>query len=190
MTNLAKEFRTIALLRQSNAETRGVDAFALSLIKTERQIRRLFTYLIFQYSCFNRNSVSSLRDCLANHNRIYFDCFVRGIDAVSPRTIKQLIGAEHDQLRKTVEDAIVVRNKIFHGQVTDQRLSRKDLFDLVDQLTLWCRLLSESAMTEFGYDGFARNSYRKASEVNLSRRFKLQVGSIADYEALLKQISR
>jgi hypothetical protein len=46
------EFQTVELIERSDAETRGVDAFALSLLKAERQLRRLFTYLVFQYPCF------------------------------------------------------------------------------------------------------------------------------------------
>jgi hypothetical protein len=45
------EFESVNLIVQSQTGTRGVDAFALALIKAECQIRRLFTYLIYQFPC-------------------------------------------------------------------------------------------------------------------------------------------
>lgn len=186
--DFVEEFKTIDLLRQSNAETRGVDAFALSLMKTERQMRRLFTHLIFQYPCFDNHQVADLRNTLAKQKGIYFDGFMKGFDALYSKSIKELIGTDYDRLRRLVNDAILIRNKIFHGQITDRRLTRDELFQLVDELTLWCSLLAKGAITEFGYDGFGRNSYRKTSEADLPRRFKIQFGSLADYEAFLKKV--
>jgi hypothetical protein len=180
----------ITLLRNSDAETRAVDAFALCLIETEGQIRRLLTYLVFQYPCFSKSNVPNLRNALAGQKRIYFDGFERGIDILYPRTIKQMVGVEYDNLRRMIDEAIVVRNKIFHGQVTDRYLSRGDLFELVDQLITWCQLLAASTVKEFSYDGFARNAYRKAPDVTLAQRFKLQFVGITDYEAFLKRVSR
>jgi hypothetical protein len=49
------EFATVDLIIRSNAETRGVDAFALALLKAERQIRRLFIHLVYQFPCFGEN---------------------------------------------------------------------------------------------------------------------------------------
>jgi hypothetical protein len=190
LSSLNEEFKTITLLRHSDAETRAVDAFALCLIKTERQLRRLLTYLVFQYPCFNKSNVPNLRNTLAAQKRIYFDGFERGIDMLYPRTIRQMVGVEYDNLRRVIDEAIVVRNKIFHGQVTDRYLSRRDLFELVDQLMSWCQLLAASTVKEFSYDGFARNAYRKAPDVTLAQRFKFQFVGIADYETFLKRVSR
>jgi hypothetical protein len=43
----AQEFATVDLLLESKHETRGIDAFALSLIKAERQMRRFVTYFVY-----------------------------------------------------------------------------------------------------------------------------------------------
>ena len=56
------EFKTVDLVMQSLAKTRGVDAFALALIKAERQIRKLFTHLIYQFPCFGSSNVRTLRE--------------------------------------------------------------------------------------------------------------------------------
>jgi len=42
-----QEFGVVDLVLNSQFETRGVDAFTLSLVKVERQIRRIFTHLIY-----------------------------------------------------------------------------------------------------------------------------------------------
>lgn len=42
-----EEFSTVDLLLGSGAETRAVDAFALALIKAERQARKLVTHLVY-----------------------------------------------------------------------------------------------------------------------------------------------
>jgi len=159
----SSEFQTIELLEKSQAETRAVDAFALALIKAERQLRKLFTFLIFQNSAFDRESVAELRNTLAKKKAIYFEGFLRGFNEISPVPVDQLVGADYTDLRKALDEAIAIRNKVFHGQVTDQSLSREDLFHYVNQIRKWCQLLANTATKEIGYDGFGRNSYRKAA---------------------------
>ena len=77
------EFLTVDLIVKSSAETCGVDAFALSLIKAERQIRKLFTYLMFQFPAFSSSDYDGFRGVLADSKKVYFEGFVRGIDVVS-----------------------------------------------------------------------------------------------------------
>ena len=69
--NIEDEFATIDILLVSEADTRGVDAFALALIKAERQMRKLFTYVVFQSPAFDTSDVGALRHCLAAR-RVYF----------------------------------------------------------------------------------------------------------------------
>jgi hypothetical protein len=78
-----EEFSTVDLIVGSTAETRGVDAFALSLIKAERQIRRLMTHLVYQFPCFRSTDIEDLRGVLANvvdHLNPRFLNFERKID--------------------------------------------------------------------------------------------------------------
>lgn len=181
----ADEFETIALLEKSQAETRAVDAFALALIKAERQLRKLFTFLIFQNPAFDGASVADLRNTLATKRKIYFDGFLIGFNAVSPVRVEQLVGADYDALRNALEDATNIRNKIFHGQLTDRGLSREDLFRHVDQIRTWCQHLADASTAEIGYDGFGRNSYRKAL---IPLQLRLTISSIANYDAFLDDV--
>ena len=43
-----QDFGTVDIILNSDLETRAYDAFALSLIKSEKQAIRVFTFLIFQ----------------------------------------------------------------------------------------------------------------------------------------------
>ena len=188
--NWSEEFRTVDLIVESSAETRGVDAFALSLIKAERQIRRLVTYLVYQFPCFGPADVVRLREALGDDRRVYFEGFVHGFDALYSRSVRELVGPEHDRLRGHLDEAIDHRNKIFHGQLTSRYLTREDLLGYVTDIRLWCRTLAEGALAEFEYDGFARNSFRKSQVPELYRRFKAQLLSVATYADFIGQHMR
>jgi hypothetical protein len=186
--DVAEEFRTVDLLKESTAETRGVDAFALALIKAERQLRRLVTHLIFQYPCFAPHDVGALRYALSKNRHVYLDGFERGFNAIYRRSIQELIGTEYDRLREQLRIAIKHRNKIFHGQLTLDCLSRDELFEFVSEIRLWCSKLAYCAISEFGYDGFGRDSFQKSVIPDLATRFRRQFNGIQDYAEFIKRI--
>jgi hypothetical protein len=185
--NWSEEFRTVNLIVESSEETRGVDAFALSLIKAERQIRRLVTHLIYQFPCFGPTDVVRLRETLGNNRRVYFEGFVHGFDALYSRSVRELLGAEHDRLRGRLDEAIDHRNKIFHGQLTSRYLTRENLLGYVIDIRSWCRILAEGALAEFRYDGFARNSFQKSQVPDLHTHFKVRILSIDTYADFIRQ---
>lgn len=185
-SGIDEEFQTLDLLLSSNAETRAVDAFALALIKTERQIRKLFTHLIYQYPCFGDSDIPALRQALTNNRHVYFEGFIRGINAIYPRSVELLVGNQYSQMQQHLMEAIEHRNKIFHGQLTPKQLSRSDLEAAISNCRRWCAILAESTLAEIGYDGFARNSFQKSSRINLSARYKLQLHTVAEYEDLIR----
>ena len=182
-----EEFKTVYLVANSTAETRGVDAFALSLIKAERQLRKLFTHLIFQFPCFSKADIPKLRDTLAQNRRVYFDGFLKGFNALYQKTAEDLIGNDYQQLRERISKSIEHRNKIFHGQLTKNYLSREELLLYVSDIGLWCKKLADSCLREFGYDGFARDSFRKSQREALCEKFKVSFQSVADYEGFVRQ---
>jgi len=180
------EFKTVDLITDSPAETRGVDAFALSLIKAERQIRRLFTFLVYQFSCFHQAHVSQLRDTLGSE-KVYFEGFECGFNTLFSRTAEDLVGPQYARLRPRMKDAIDFRNKIFHGQLTSKYLSGDDLFALVADIRTWCEALAIAGNSTIGYDGFARNSFRKSPITDLSKNYKVEFMSVADYAHFIRQ---
>ena len=179
-SNFTEEFRTVDLLIKSKAITCGVDAFALSLIKAERQIRKLFTNLIFQYPSFSESDVSGLRKVLFENTNIYFKDFISGIKALYPRSIKDLIGPEYADLLKNLLSAIKYRNKIFHGQLTNKELTHKDFVKIINEIKQWCEKLANEAQEEFGYDGFGRNSFQK-NTLPIWKKYKIPVSNLNDY---------
>lgn len=181
----ADEFQTVDLIVRSSAKTRGVDAFALSLIKAERQMRKLLTYLVFQFPCFTNKDIPRLRETLGNNRRVYFEGFERGFDAIHALSIKELVGADYSRLRARVSEAIDHRNKIFHGQLTPHYLDRKELLTFGTDIRSWCKKVARSLEVEVGYDGFARNSFQKAKKGDLSARFKVKIESIEQYSLFI-----
>jgi len=184
--NVDDEFATIDTLLASEAETRGVDAFALALIKAERQMRKLFTYLVFQSPAFSAGDVKALRDTLADRV-VYFRDFISAWDKLYARSLKEIIGPDYDRLRTVLDEAIDYRNKIFHGQLTTKHLSRRDLITYAAQIRCWCRTLAAGSQLEIGYDGFGRNSFRKSASL-LTDRLVAKMTSIRDYDNFLMEM--
>ena len=180
-TAYAQEFQTVDLIVNSGARTRGVDAFTLSLVKAERQMRKLLTHLIYQFPCFDHTDVPALREVLANNRKVYWDGLEKGFDALYPRSIADLIGNEHARLSERIEEATDRRRKVFHGQLTSFNLTRNALLMLVEDIRMWCDSLANAAYLEFGYDGFARNSFQKSAIHNLWKRFKVQITTVEEY---------
>ncbi|MEO9802035.1 MAG: hypothetical protein ABJF04_02255 [Reichenbachiella sp.] len=182
-----EEFETVNLLLKSDNTTRGVDAFCLALIKTERQIRKLFTHLVYQYPKLQTESFTDIRNTLFENRNVYFEGFIEGFNAIYPVKIDYLVGEDYEKLLAEVNKSIGFRNKIFHGQLTNQSLSRDALFKLSDNLSTWCMSLANGAKAEIGFDGFEWNSLRK-SELNLNSRYLLEINSLEDYKEFIKQV--
>jgi hypothetical protein len=172
------EFATVDLLLASNAETRGVDAFALALIKAERQMRKLITYLVFQSPRFGAGDIAALRSALSER-RIYFGHFLAAWDQLYRRPLNEIVGADHDDLRAALDEATDHRNKIFHGQLTTKYLSREDLIAYIAQIRCWCTALAAGAQEEVGYDGFGqpsnRDSFRKATHADVGAKLAIKM---------------
>jgi hypothetical protein len=183
----ANEFATVDILLESKSETRGVDAFALSLIKAERQMRRLVTFLVYQFPCFLQGDAEQLRDALGRNNDVYFPELERGFDALYPRKVRDLVGSDYRKLRRRLCDAERHRNKIFHGQLTAEYLSRQELTSYVCDIRSWCQALASACMAEFRYDGFGRNSFQKSAIPNVSSRFRIQMAGLPDYEKFIRK---
>lgn len=184
--SFASEFKTVDLIVASDAETRGVDAFALSLIKAERQLRKCFTHLVYQYPCYGPSDVRALRDALASNRGVYFEGMERGFNALYPTTIEALVGDNYARLRERLSQAISHRNKIFHGQLTEHFLCREELVGFVSDIRAWCEALASQAIGSFGYDGFARNSFQKSILPGIAPSLKVKMNTVADYEAFIR----
>jgi hypothetical protein len=184
---LIDEFSTVDLLLASHAETRGVDAFALSLIKAEKQARRLMTYLVYQHPWCSQATVPQLKAALETSTKVYFNGLLAGWNALYPRSVEQLVGSAYKRLRPRLGEASKHRNKIFHGQLTAQGLTRAELLSFVKDIRAWCEAFGSGAQAEVGYDGCGRNSLRKSGNAAvLCAKYKTPLPDIAAYRQFIK----
>jgi hypothetical protein len=148
-------------------------------------MRRLVTYFVYQFPCFGQGDAEQLRDILQKSKKVYFSGLERGFDALYPQSIRDLIGSDYDRLEGRLSDAGRYRNKIFHGQLTSEYLSRQELVGYVCDIRSWCKALASAALTELQYDGLGRNSFRKCTIMDFHKRLKIQFVSASSYEAFI-----
>jgi hypothetical protein len=187
--NYKEEFATVELLMRSNFETRAVDSFAISLMKVERQIRKLFTFLIFQHENYQLGDGAKLREVLTKNKEMYFQNFIKGIDLICIKTVEQVYGDDYTNDFKLIKLVTLDRNKIFHGQVTSSILSREELTERVELMKKWCKTLANRFSKEIGYDGFGRNSYHK-SDSKLPMKNLDKFDTLEKYANFLADIDR
>ncbi|MBS1486561.1 MAG: hypothetical protein JST43_03160 [Bacteroidetes bacterium] len=184
-----EEFSTVDILLKSESETRAIDSFALSLLKTERQMRRIFTFLIFQHNNYGSGDGIKLIKVLVDNKDMYFDNFIEGIDLVFYKTVAEVYGHDYNDDFKQIKKITLDRNKIFHGQVTGKKLTRTELIDSVTLMRKWCKNIAGKFKEEIKYDGFGRNAYQKA-EVKLKLKNIEKFGTVDNYKSFLRTIGR
>lgn len=181
-----QEFAVVDIVLNSGARTMGVDALTLSIVKMERQIRRLFTYLVYQSNAFGRADVLALRAALEERRDAYFPGFITGIDALVRFSVADLVGNEYAALRKELKAVNNVRNKLFHGQLTKHSLRQEQLLIMVGHIRRWCELLASGAQNETKYDGFDGNSFRKGP-IDFGQKYRRNLMSIDDYKQFIRE---
>ena len=182
--DFVQDFATVDLIINSTFETRGVDAFALSLIKAEKQMRRVFTFLVFQNPAYNNGHYPDLRRTLAKNNRMYLDSFIKGVDMILSRPLSEIYGDQYVNDFADLNEFIKDRNKIFHGQITANGLSREDLIERVNHIKNWCKNIADKLKIEIGYDGFG-DSFCK-TELKLTLKNMDKFDTISKYKNFLK----
>ncbi len=121
---------------------------------------------------------------------MYFENFIKGINSIYFKEIEEIYGNnykndQNELIKISKED----RNKIFHGQITNKFLERSELIEKIEIIKRWCEKIAIIFTKEIGYDGFERNSYRKAnSKLNLKNVDKFS--TIDNYKKFLKTIDR
>lgn len=183
--NFDQDFATVDMILASSLETRGVDAFVLSLIKAEKQMRRLFTFLVFQNPSYNCEHYSELRKTLAANRQIYFKGFIDGVNCILPRPLKKIYGDQYENDLKHLNKYAKDRNKIFHGQITEDGLDREDLLIRVRTIKKWCKNMADTLTIEIGYDGFSKSFVK--SELELELKNLERFDTIEKYKAFIKK---
>jgi hypothetical protein len=161
---LKQEFATVEAIWVSGAETRRVDSLMLSWVKYEKQLRRLFCFLVYQHPNITDKSIDWVLSIMSQNNSLYPDTFIRGIRALGVLPVPTLIGHNYTQLAAEVARIKKYRNKLMHGQVTGLSIQSNQLEHDVKWLVQWITELGAGADVAFGYDGLRRNTYRLAKE--------------------------
>lgn len=168
---VSDEFSTVDLLLNSDAETRAVDAFTISWVKLEKQLRRLTSNLIFQHSAFEKGvseHKTAVRRAVLRKKTANHDKFIGAFYRLSNCSMKDLMGDQYPTLKRGTNTAYDYRKKILHGQQTGHSLSRIELEKCISSMREWCELLAVRADEHIGYDGFSRNSLRKNERTKIT----------------------
>lgn len=153
------EFATVTAIWHSTAETRRVDALVLSWVKYEKQLRRLFSFFIFQHPNFTPDKIDSVISAFAANSNLNPETFISGIKNLGLTSLPKLLGDTHTKLWPEIDRIRKYRNKIMHGQHTGQGLTSSQLENDVILLVTWISSLAQAAHDDYGYDGIRRNTY-------------------------------
>lgn len=181
-----EEFAIIDYISLSDYKTRGVDAFSLALIKSERQLRKIFTFLIFQFPFLDKENSNILIETLSKNKKIYSKHFIIGIDSILENSFESIYGELYDRDLENINKLYPYRNKIFHGQISGESLTRTELLEKIEIIKRWCKNCSIYFDNHIGYDGFSRNSLQKSDkEIN----FKIKIESKEDLEKFINNLN-
>jgi hypothetical protein len=159
---LEVEFATVETLWNSDAETRRVDALALSWIKYEKQLRRLFSFFVFQHAKITRDQLDAVIAAFAENHNLYPETFISAIKQLGVTPLPNLLGDSYTRLWPEIKRIKRYRNKIMHGQNTGENIKSPTLERDVLYLVEWISLVAEAAKRSFGYDGLKRNTFAAA----------------------------
>ena len=179
----------VELIVRDGGATAGVDALTLTVIKTERQMRRLMTHAVFQSSAFQRKDVSALRELLVAQRGIYFEHLRKRFELISGLEVADLLEDKTGAYDADIDKVRQTRNKLFHGQLTNEMLGTTELLERTQRLSNWSRLLGEACQQRFGHGGFD-SSYVKCANVALNKRASELVPDLAAYGEMLARLQR
>lgn len=162
---LSQEFATVTALWDSVGKTKRVDALVLCWVKYEKQLRRLFCFLVFQHPKITDECVEAVVALFAKSRDLNPELFIKAIEALGVKTIPELLGERHADLAREIFRIKGIRNKLIHGQVSSKNITSKQLERDVLWIVEWVDHLATGADHAYGYDGLKRNTFRNAKTV-------------------------
>jgi hypothetical protein len=185
---LSEEFATVDAVWRSTAATRGLDALILSWVKYEKQLRRLFCFLVFQNPDLGEGKNAEVVSVLLENDNLYPRHFIKAIGALEVKPVPALVGPKHDALAKEIARINHYRNRLMHGQLSGDSMSREDLGKDVAFLIEWIDALASGADREFGFDGLVRNACHAAAAQNVAVA-KFPFKTMPEFKDWLRQIT-
>lgn len=159
---LKEEFSTVEAIWHCNGSTRRVDALVVSWVKYEKQLRRLFSFFVFQHPKITEKTLDDVISAFVANRNLNPETFITGIKELGITPIPKLLGDAHANLWAEIKRIKVYRNKIMHGQQTGQGIQSAQLERDVIHIINWMSALAEASDSAFGYDGLKRGAYRIA----------------------------
>jgi hypothetical protein len=185
---LKDEFVTVQAVWNSNGTTRRVDCLLLTWVKYEKQLRRLFCFLVFQHPKIDDKQIDAVIKTIAENPKLYPETFIRAINSLQVMTIQTLLGDQYSILWKQVDRIKVYRNKLMHGQITGQKVSSRQLERDINHLMSWMTALGNAADQVFGYDGIGRNTYRSAKSSTPNTVQEYPFSDVNEFKSWLNKI--
>lgn len=161
---LKVEFATVEAIWQTTCETRRVDALVLSWVKYEKQLRRLFSFFVFQHPNITADKLDEVIAAFVANRNLNPETFISGIKQLGVTPLPALMGAAYTKLWPGITRIKKYRNKIMHGQVTGQGIKSPQLEKDVILIVDWISAVALAANTAYGYDGLRRNTYVAAKK--------------------------
>ncbi|WOB06898.1 hypothetical protein [Piscinibacter gummiphilus] len=186
---LAQEFATVVAVWSSGGTTRRVDALLLSWVKYEKQLRRLFCFLVYQHPKISEQQVEGLVAVLVENRNLKPETFVKAIDALKVDSVATIVGEHYTRLQKEVRRIKQYRNKLMHGQISGQRITSRQIEQDVKILIEWVAALAAGSQARFGYDGIGRNTYRAAKAKADIAVTDYPFTNVAEFKAWLQGIT-
>jgi hypothetical protein len=181
-TAFEQEFATVNTLLSGTASTRRVDSLTLCWVKMEKQLRRLFSFLVFQSPAFSRSTGDGIVQAVAERRDIFYVESIRLIDSILAKPMSSVVGSPFVRLRPELDRIRKYRNKILHGQPTGMKITARELEKDIDILKEWVLAVGSGYVSECGYDGLGRGSFKKAT-VSSVGRVSRTFGTIAELRA-------
>src|SRR5690348_15898509 len=88
-----EEFATVQTILSLRAVTSRVDAFALTWIKVEKQLRRLFAYLVFLDAKITRENREEYELVMVENKNLSFESLIDCFNELSPVSLADIVGA-------------------------------------------------------------------------------------------------
>lgn len=186
---LKVEFASIEALWHSSAETRRVDSLILAWVKYEKQLRRLFCFLVFQHPKITKLQIDAVISVLARNKKLYPETFIRGITALGATSVPELLADKHRPLWNEIERIRGYRNKLIHGQISGLRIRSAQLERDVLLIIEWISSIAEGAEAAYGYDGIKRNTYPMAKSAIISAVAGYPFANVTEFKEWLTTLS-
>ncbi len=187
--NVKEEFATIDLLLPSDTKTGRTDAFILAYTKLDKQIRKIFTYLVFQSDGLSDSS--KIIGIIAADRGLYPEHFIKGFDALYRIPFAEIMADNYDEFENDRKRIKNYRDKMLHGQLTGESLDSKKLTEEVNLIRKWISLIAEKMSEKIGYDGVGQNSFRKSDpDKGFSNLFECKINNSDELNEFIQNIKQ